>query len=550
MLPPLGWGLWAIAAAGLIPALARSLETRMAHVGDALASGRLAPALIATVLIAAWVAGSADNARFVGDFLLRQGTVEQSGSPAVLFPQALPLDVLIHYTLPAALRKADLLSANGTARVIGMVNAALLTWLACGFVRVLGLRGAAALAAWSVVVFGGYLGMFTGYSKSLAELVMVALALAVSGVRLAREGRGALALGVTLAIGFSLHRAATVFLIPAAVAWGFGARRLDRAAWRRPATLLAIALPIAALAVSTPRIVSTVLHVDAAVHLAPVAVRRVGVLAAAFAGPRLADFLNLALLLSPVALAALAAVLAGRTAPRASAAPPDQGAGERAVLLALALPLALIAPFIHPAQGLFRDWDDFAATGMTLSLISALALGRLLARAGARRWVAVTVVAAAFSATAQWLAINASADESLARARAIATEPPARDESERAGLWDYLGIRNFRLGRWPESAEAFSHAAEYAPSPRMLQEWAMAETMAGHLREAQQVYHRLIEKDPRNKSAWLGLGSVASRIPDVDEAFLGAEKVLELDPGDVTGRQLMDYLRKTYPSHP
>jgi hypothetical protein len=555
MLPPLGWGLWAIGAAALLPGVAGALERRMERAGDALSSGGAWPAVIATLLVALWVGGSPDNARFVGDFLLRQGTVEQSGSPATLFPQALPLDVLIHYTLPAALRKANLLSANDTARWLGVINAALLTWLASRFVRVLRLSGVAALAAWSVVVFGGYLGMFTGYSKSLAELVVVALAVAVSGVQLAREGRGALALGVTLAIGFSLHRAATAFAIPAALAWALGVRRMDAAAWRKPSTWAALALPVLALALTARRIVSTVLNVDAAVHLAPSGVRRVGVLAAALAGPRASDFLNLILILSPVAFAVLVAVIAARTAPAApDLAPRDDerraAAGTRAVLLALCLPLVAIAPFIHPAQGLFRDWDDFAATGMTISLLAAFALGGLLERAGARRWVAVTAILAAFSATAQWLALHSDADEGLARARAIATEPPAREESERAGLWDYLGIRNFRLGRWPESAEAFSHAAEFAPSPRMLQEWAMAETMAGHLQQAQQVYHRLLEKDPRSIGGWLGLGTVSSRIPDVDEAFRATERLLELDPANGTGRQLMDYLRKTYPAHP
>jgi hypothetical protein len=560
MLPPLGWGLWAIAAAALIPAIARAFEGVATRAGDALSGGRVWPALLATLFVTLWVAGSPDNARFVGDFLLRQGTVEVSGKPSVLFPQALPLDVFIHYTVPAALQKAGIASANETARWLGMIEAALLTWFAIRFVRVLGLRGPAALAALSVVVCGGYLGMFTGYSKSLAELVVVAVALAAFGVRLAREGRGALALGVTLAIGFLLHRAAAIFVIPAAVAWGWGAQQLDRETWRRAAsataTLLAIALPVGALALSAPRIVSTVLNVDAAVHLAPGGVRRVGVLAAALAGPRLTDFLSLVLMLSPIALAVLVAAVAGRTAPPATAAAATREDAVRAehatrsVLATLALPLVMLAPFIHPAQGLFRDWDDFAATGMTVSLLAAFALGRLLDRAGARRWVAVTATAATFSATAQWLATNASADEGLARARAIATEPPDREESERAGVWDYLGVRMFRLGRWPESAEAFSHAAGFAPSPRMLQEWAMAETMAGQFREAQQVYHRLIDKDPRNVSAWLGLATVASRIPDVDDSFRAAEKLLELDPANATGRQLMDYLRKTYPSHP
>jgi Flp pilus assembly protein TadD len=84
----------------------------------------------------------------------------------------------------------------------------------------------------------------------------------------------------------------------------------------------------------------------------------------------------------------------------------------------------------------------------------------------------------------------------------------------------------------------------------MLQEWAMAETMAGDLPRAQQVYQRLTVKDPRNTSGWLGLGTVSSRIPDVDEAFRATAQLLALDPGNATGRQLMDYLRKTYPNHP
>lgn len=550
MLPPLGWGLWGIAAAALIPAAARALEPPLARAGDAFAAGRAWPTLIATVLIAAWVLGSPDNARFVGDFLLRQGTVEVSGKPAELFPQALPLDVFLHYSVPSAIQKAGIASANSTARALGVLEAALLTLLALEFVRALELRGAAALAAWAVVVLGGYLGMFTGYDKSLAELVVLAVAVAAFGVRLARAGRGALALGVTLAIAISLHRAAVSFLIPAAVAWALGARKISAADWRRPATWLAVGLPLAAIAVSAPRIVATVLHVDAAVHLAPGGVRRTGVLAAALAGPRGVDFLNLVVMLSPVALAVIAAALAAGRSPRDSSDDAARAGPALAVLLALALPLVLIAPFIHPAQGLFRDWDDFAATGMTISLLAAFALARLVSRAGPWRWVCVPAALAAFSASAQWLALHSDADEGLARARAIVTEPPAREENERAGVWDYMGVRYFRLGRWSESAEAFSHAAESAPSPRMLQEWAMAETMAGQLREAQQVYHRLIEKDPKNVSAWLGLGAVATRIPDVDDAFRAANQLLALAPDNPNGRQLMDYLRKTYPTHP
>jgi hypothetical protein len=47
-------------------------------------------------------------------------------------------------------------------------------------------------------------------------------------------------------------------------------------------------------------------------------------------------------------------------------------------LLALALPFVLVAVLIHPAQGIFRDWDDFAASGVALSLIAAWLVGEAL----------------------------------------------------------------------------------------------------------------------------------------------------------------------------
>ena len=84
----------------------------------------------------------------------------------------------------------------------------------------------------------------------------------------------------------------------------------------------------------------------------------------------------------------------------------------------------------------------------------------------------------------------------------------------------------------------------------MLQEWATAATMAGQLELAQSIYHRLVEKDPKNWSAWLGLGAVTSRIPDVDDSFWATRKLLELDPHNPGGLRLMEYLKQTYPDHP
>src|SRR6267378_278905 len=199
-LPLMAWAPWALAAASLTPFAAKRLDPPFTRLGDALGRGSLPVVATLVVLVALLAWASPDNTRFVGDFLLRQGTVEMAGKPGLLFPQALPLDVLLHYRLPTVFQDYHLLSANSSARLLGVLNAALLAWFAARLTRALGLTGAAALAGWSISVFGGFLGMFTGYSKSLAELAMLAAAIAAFGVSLAREGRGALGLSIAFAV--------------------------------------------------------------------------------------------------------------------------------------------------------------------------------------------------------------------------------------------------------------------------------------------------------------------------------------------------------------
>ncbi|MBI1799305.1 MAG: hypothetical protein HYR73_06425 [Candidatus Eisenbacteria bacterium] len=271
--PVIGWPTWLAATLTLIPALARRLEPGAASLGDALSRRRVLASAALTLLVAGFAWGSADNTRFVGDFLLRQGTVELNGRPAQLFPQALPLDVFLHYTLPSALQGAHLMSANESARLLGAIDAAALALVAMAFVRSLALTGAGGFAAWAVVVFGGYLGMFTGYGKSLAELVTLAAAIGAFGLRVARDGRGKVALGMTLALALALHRSAVVFLLPAAVAWGVALRREGVATLRTRQTWIALGVPLATLALLGARIVTTMMKFDT-IHLAAHAGRR------------------------------------------------------------------------------------------------------------------------------------------------------------------------------------------------------------------------------------------------------------------------------------
>lgn len=532
--PAVAWLTWLLAALALAPAIARRATPVLTSWGDAIAR-RPATAAAAWALTAAALAFlMPDQVRFVGDFLLRQGTVEVAELPGNLYPQALPFDVFLHYHLPLRLTETHMLDANGAARVLGVVEAALMATFATAFARTLELRGGAAFATAAVVLFGGYLGMFTGFSKAFAEMcVLIALA-GASAIAALRTGRGLLPLGIAVAVAITLHRSALGMLPALAMVWGLWFTRHGRTgAWRRASVLLGVALPLASFAIMAPRIIGTVIGIDTAVHFAPPEVKaQGGVLASALAGLRPLDFANLALMLSPFSLAIvpLAACL-GRRAGRNV---------ELLVLALLALPFVAVMAFIHPAQGLYRDWDDFAATGVTLSLVAAWLVGTTLKGSPRFGWLALAVTLGVAVPAVQWLWVHTDTARGLARVRAFVSEPPQRTGAERGMTWDYLGIRNFRLQRYAEAQAAFTRAVETSPSPRILQEWAVAASMAGDLKTAQDAHRRLLAVSPDNTMGWLGLAAVSIKMGDMPEAKRAATRLLQLDPSSAEARAVLD----------
>ena len=538
-LPPLvAWGLWLLAALALVPAVSRRalpLITRWGHALDrspglATAAWALAAAAIAWLL--------PDRVRFVGDFLLRQGTVEIAERPALLFPQALPLDVFLHYTVPLRFTTTQVLDANAVARLFGGLEAAVLGAVAATLPRRLGLGGGAAFASAAIVLFGGYLGMYTGYSKAFAEMTLLVAIAGVSAIGVVRGGRGLLPLGLAVAVATLLHRSALGMYPMLPLVWGVWlSRNARRGAWRKAGAIAAFAAPLVALALTGPRIAETVLRTDTSVHFAPAEVRSGGgVLGSALAGTRAFDLASLVLMLSPLALALVTlGVTLGR---RAS----DRGPRrlEILALIALALPFVAVMVFIHPAQGLFRDWDDFAATGAALSLIVAWLAGEVLRDSRRYAWLAVAATLGVAVPSLEWLLVHTDTVRGLARVRAFVTEPPERPPAQRGTTWDYLGIRSYRLERYAEAEEALSHAAETSPSPRILHEWAYAAAMAGHDRAAQGAYQRLLAKDPGNQLGWMGLAAASMRLRDVPEAKRAATEILRRDPGNADARRILD----------
>jgi len=358
----------------------------------------------------------------------------------------------------------------------------------------------------------------------------MAVAVATFGLRAACDPsatgsrRGMLALGATLAAGAFLHRSASGFVPAGLLAFAL-ALAARPAALRAPATWAAIGLPVLAFSLTFDRVVKTLTTFDPGMHLAsPEVTSQGGLLASMFAGTLAVDLPNVVVLLAPLApILVLVALAWGRRLPRGR---------EAALLVTLAAPFLGLLLFVHPGQGVCRDYDTLAEAGITIALLAAWFAGETLRRAPAFAWVGVAVVLVAAAPSAQWLAHQADVDRGLARVAALMAGPPARSPEERGKTWDYVGVRNFNRERWDDAATAFARAAETQPSARVLTKWAMAETMRGDLRAAQRVYRRAITRDPAVAVAWQGYGVVSLRLGELDEAERAAVELRRREPGN------------------
>ncbi len=536
------WAPWVLAALALVPPLARRVEPAFRRAGEAIASGSWVATLVAVACAALLVSALPDQVRFVGDFQLRQGAIDEAGPAAVIFPQAMPLDAFLHVDLPTRLMGAGRLDLNWAPRALGALEAALLALLALAFARALALRGTGALVVAAAVFFGGYLGLYTGYSKVNGEMVLLAVAVATFGLRAACDPsaagsrRGLLALGVTLALGAFLHRSVVGFVPAVLLAFAL-ALHARPAAVRAPAVWVAAGLPVLAFTLTLGRIVRTFTRFDPGMHLASPEVKaQGGLLASMFAGTRAVDLPNVVVLLAPLAPVLLLVALAwGRRLPRGR---------EAALLITLAVPFLGLLLFVHPWQGVFRDYDTLSEAGITVALLAAWLVGETLRRAPAFAWVGVALALAAAAPSVQWLAHQTDVDRGLVRVTALMTEPPSRGPEERGRTWDYVGVRNFNRERWDDAATAFGRAAETQPSTRVLTQWGMAETMRGDLRAAQRVYLRAIARDSSNVVAWQGYGVVSLRLGELDEAHRAVLALLRRDPGNPESRAVLGEIER------
>jgi len=515
--PPLASGLlWLVPTLALLPPVGRRLD-RWFEAAATRTPSRLV-ALLTFAAAAALMLLLPDRIWFVGDYLLREGAMRASGDFLHMFPQAQPLDVLLHYRLPHALllRGVD---STLTARVIGALEAGLLALLARRFAAGSGLGPGPRLAVATAAVAGGYLALFAGYSKPTVEVCLLAVAVGTFGAELVRGGRGALAMVLAFALALGFHRSA-LSLLPGVLGFLILALLRDGPARRHRGELAAAgAVLVGVLAIFLPRLWQLFGAFDLGTNFLSHEVRaQGGPLAAAFSGLRLLDLVNLVALHAPLVVA-----LPARLALRVRATPVGLGL---AILFAGHLPAVL---FTYVTQGAFRDWDAHAGAFAAFALLTAAALAGILRAAGdapARAGLAPGAALAALGATLTVMVAQNDLDRGLARAHAFLAGPPARTESQQLATLDFLGLRGLRLERYGEAADAFAALAARAPHPRALVLEGTASLLAGRDAEALDAFGRLVARDSSHAVGWFGVWLGAHRTADSALARMAERRVL------------------------
>ena len=539
--PAVTWATWMVAALLLVPSVSRPLAAGCGRIFPHVPASAGTTALV--VAVAAAVVILPDRAWFVSDFILRLGIVHVTLPAERLFPQAPPLDLLLHVSLPRLLARwwsVDILAAE---RVLGVVKLLVLVGFAAAFVRLLDVPSGLRAALLAVIVTGGHLALFTGYGKATADLCVVAVAAGTYGLRLVRTGRGGVGLAIAVAAGLLLHRSGLAFLPALVVATVLGARvRSASGGARSPWSLLWLALPLSILLWWIPRLLGLVHGLDQH-HLPPLQGGVAAMLATAFAPLHLLDLLNITLLLSPVALAIpLLLVLGAARAERRA---------DLVFLSSFAGAWVVGMLFVNPFdQGAFRDWDTFAAAGVTFSLVTAWLVAAVLRRAPRHAWLAAACAVTTAVFALQELLLSHDPGAATARVEAFVVESTRSPDAHRTLALDYLGVRYGALGRKEESARAYARAAAITPSARVLYDWALAEADRGRFSESKRILARLLSAWPETPEVLYTLAAVSYLTADYAGAERAVRRSLAVAPHELQSLELLHRVETAQAAHP
>ncbi|HEY2953715.1 MAG TPA: tetratricopeptide repeat protein [Candidatus Eisenbacteria bacterium] len=554
-----------LGAAGFVPAVARALEHAMDAAG-ALA-GRAGIYLDAALGLGVGLAlyRLPDPVRWVGDLSTRVGQLVLDAPIGKVFPQAAPLDRWINIMIPRRIM-APGTDVNVALHFVGAFVGGLFAVAALSYLRATGAARGAFVALVALVFGGGYMLHFAGYDKFGPLLVGIALA-AYGVMRLAREGRGAWAVGAGVVVCLLSHRSGYAVLPAAAWALVQGFRRPTGTRARIEA-LAAGAAIVATAAVMLPRALHLLDTIDRVQNLTPppLAHAPAATRALADAATRGGDALNLLFFLAPLWLAGVAAAWLARPVPapkvEPAQAPPPTGAPAEAparaesparngaprfslapVALLAILPEAAILLVARGAQGVMRDWDMHVGAALVITLASAAALLAAWRGRGEGGSLAPVLTTALASALALW-GTQVSAPRQLARIQLLLSNRAVWSDAAWARAHDFLGVRALQAQRYEEAIRELQAAAAVAPNPRFFFQIGLAQRGLERSDLARASFEKAQALDHRLADAWVGFALLAFDDRDWHRVIACAESALVIAPHRRDAKEMRDNARR------
>jgi tetratricopeptide (TPR) repeat protein len=187
-----------------------------------------------------------------------------------------------------------------------------------------------------------------------------------------------------------------------------------------------------------------------------------------------------------------------------------------AFTLALGVPAWLFLLFVKPELGLARDWDLYAITVLGIAAPGIFSLARTVARSNnPARFTTVLAPAIVFSLAlvVSWIGLNASADKSVTRYRAILVY----DTTNPGYTYENLALYYQENYQYSLQIDALEKAYEQSHNPRILLKLGRVYDENNNPRKAEQAIRRFLEAVPESKEARVWLISQLAKREGLDE---------------------------------
>jgi hypothetical protein len=532
--PALAAAGWLLAAACLVPPIARALQRAAASMGGAWEGSRWAGDLLVAISIAVLLDTLRLPVRFTGDSGVRLGVIGMS-DPGALTRLMYPLDYALNLWLPQALIATGW-GAENALQLAGALAGGVFSLVVCRVLRAAGARGAVLPASFSVACGGALLVHFAGYDKF--GPLMVGISLAVLGcLRLGRGEGGAWVLAAGVAVATWSHRSG-LLLVPGAALLLFRAWRADPSPRSRRAILAASLLTALAVAALLPTTFRLVTGFDATTHLPGSAVSRArGEAEVPFVIFKLTNLLNVISFLVPLWIVGAVAALPSR-GPLPTPAAPDrvasgvrEAAGRRGSRegggrldrdsIGLGLPVLLTAAgfaalllLVEPGGGWARDWDVATGAGVVAALAAAIALAKAF-RPGAGSGLEGAVVAIGLVISTSIWGLEVNEAIALHRIESLAAAHPRWSAATRGWMYDFWGTHLLNRGDPQRAVELFRASIQVAgPNPRLFYQIGLAHRAAGNWAAAESAFAEAARRNPAMLGSWQGLAEAAHAAGD------------------------------------